>query len=64
MSSIELKSEFAWQADGSDVPRRVAGDPDNVKSRIRIAPIFITVGTVAVAAFLAWATWQTYMAAP
>ena len=64
MSSVELKSELARQGDGSDVPRRVAGDLDNVKSRIRIAPILITLGTVAVAAFLAWATWQTYMGTP
>jgi multidrug resistance efflux pump len=64
MSSVELKSEHARQGDGSDVPRRVAGDPDNVKSRIRVAPILITLGTVAVAAFFAWVTWQTYMAAP
>jgi multidrug resistance efflux pump len=64
MSSVKLKSELARQGDGSDVPRRVAGDLDNVKSRIRTAPILITLGTVAVAAFLAWATWQTYMGAP
>ena len=64
MSSVELKSELVRQGDGSDVPRRVAGDLDNVKSRIRTAPILITLGTVAVAAFLAWATWQTYMGAP
>ena len=64
MSSVELKSELARQGDGSDVPRWVAGDRDNVKSRIRTAPILITLGTVAVAAFLAWATWQTYMGAP
>jgi RND family efflux transporter MFP subunit len=32
--------------------------------RIRVAPILITLGTVAVAALLAWATWQAYMAAP
>src|SRR5258707_11192474 len=64
MSSVELKSERARQGDGSDVPRRAAGDPDNVRSRIRVAPILITLGTVAVAAFLAWATWQTYMGAP
>src|SRR5260370_16806430 len=64
MSSVELKSERARQGDGSDVPRRVAGGPDNVKSRIRVVPILITLGTVAVAAFLAWATWQTYMSAP
>jgi RND family efflux transporter MFP subunit len=64
MSSVELKSELVRQGDGSDVPHRVAGDLDNVKSRIRTAPILITLGTVAVAAFLAWATWQTYMGAP
>jgi RND family efflux transporter MFP subunit len=64
MSSVELKSERARQGDGSDVPRRVVGSPDNVKSRIRVVPILITLGTVAVAALLAWATWQTYMGAP
>ena len=64
MSSVELKSERARQGDGSDVPRSVVGGPDNVKSRIRVVPILITLGTVAVAAFLAWATWQTYMGAP
>ena len=64
MSSVELKSELATQGDGSDVPRRVAGDLDNVSSRIRIAPILITLGTVAIAVFLAWATWQVYMGAP
>jgi multidrug resistance efflux pump len=64
MSSVELKSEHATQGDGSEVPRHVASDPDNVKSRIRIAPILTTLGTVAVAAFFAWATWQTYMGAP
>jgi multidrug resistance efflux pump len=64
MSSVELKSEHARQNHGSDVPRRVASDLDNVKSRIRIAPILITLGTVAVAAFLAWAAWQAYISAP
>src|SRR3984957_16521343 len=64
MSSVELKSDHARQSHESDVPRRVASDLDNVKSRIRIAPILITLGTVAVAAFLAWAAWQTYMGAP
>src|SRR5258708_3752459 len=64
MSSVELKSEHARQGDGSEVPRHVASDPDNVKSRIRVAPILITLGTVAVAAFFAWATWQVYMGAP
>src|SRR3981189_409710 len=64
MSNVELKSEHAKQSDGSDVPRHVASNQDNTKRRIPIAPILITLGTVAVAALLAWATWQAYMGAP
>jgi multidrug resistance efflux pump len=64
MASVELKSEYARQSDGSDIPRRVASDRDNVKSRLRAVPILITLGTVAVAVLLGWATWQVYMAAP
>jgi RND family efflux transporter MFP subunit len=64
MSSVELKSDHARQGDGHGVPRRVARDRDNIKSRIRVAPLLITLGTVAVAAVLAWTTWQTYMGAP
>src|SRR3979409_1900451 len=60
MSSVELRSEHAMQSDGSDV----ASNRDNIKSRLSLAPILITLGTVAVAALLAWATWQVYMAAP
>ena len=52
------------QSDGSDVPRHVASNRDNIRSRISLAPILITLGTVAVAALLVWATWQVYMAAP
>jgi RND family efflux transporter MFP subunit len=64
MSSVELKSEHARQGDGHGVSPRVASDRDNIKSRIRVAPLLITLGTVAVAAILAWTTWQTYMGAP
>src|ERR1700738_300680 len=64
MSGVELRSERARQSDGSVVPRRVASDRDNIKSRMSVVPILITLGTVAVAALLAWATWQAYMAAP
>src|SRR6202521_3292109 len=64
MSSVELRSEHARQSDGSDVPRHVASDRDNIKSRMSVAPILITLGTVAMAALLAWATWQAYMGAP
>src|SRR6476620_1323974 len=64
MSSVQLRSEHNRQSDGRDVPRRVASERDNVKSRIPVVPILITLGTVAVAALFAWATWQGYMAAP
>jgi multidrug resistance efflux pump len=64
MSSVELKSEHARQSDGSGVPRHHARDRDDIRSRIRITPILITLGTVVVAALLASAMWQAYMAAP
>src|SRR5258706_12806976 len=64
MPSVELKSEYARQSHGSDVPRHSARDRDNINPRIRLVPILITLGTVAVAALLSWATWQVYMGAP
>ena len=66
MSNVEnLRSEnVARKGDGSDVPRHVASNRDNTKSRIPLAPILITLGTVAVAASLVWAMWEAYMAAP
>jgi multidrug resistance efflux pump len=66
MSNVEnLRPEHvARVGDGSDVPRHVASYRDNTKSRIPLAPILITLGTVALAALLAWAMWQAYMAAP
>src|SRR6266851_4431584 len=65
MSSVELRSEhIAREGDGDDAPRHVASDRDNTKSRIPLAPILITLGTLALAALLAWAMWQAYMGAP
>src|SRR5882762_10506098 len=64
LSSVELKSEHAGQSDEGNVPPHVASDRDFVKSHMRVVPMLITLGTVAVAALLAWATWQVYMAAP
>src|SRR5258705_8877177 len=64
MPSVQLKSERARQSDGIDVPRHVVTDRDNIKSRIPVAPILITLATVAVATLLSWATWVAYMAAP
>jgi multidrug resistance efflux pump len=64
MSSVDLKSEHARQSDGTDIPRHPARDGDNIRSRIPVAPILITLGTVTVAALLAWAIWEAYMATP
>src|SRR5260370_19023668 len=65
MSNVEnLRSEnVARKGDGSDVPRHVVSGRENTKSRIPLAPILITLGTVALAALLAWAMWEAYMAA-
>jgi len=64
MSRFELRAERARQGDENDVPRRTASVRVNIKSRVAIAPILITLGTVAVAALFAWAMWQAYMGAP
>jgi multidrug resistance efflux pump len=64
MSSVELRSEHTTQSDGNDVPPHVARDRDNINSRMRVVPILITLGTVAAAVLLAWATWQVYMGSP
>ena len=64
MSSVELRSEHTTQSDGNDVPPQVARDRDSINSRMRVVPILITLGTVAAAVLLAWATWQVYMGSP
>jgi hypothetical protein len=57
MSSVELKSEHARKSGGSAVLPPLASNQDNAKWRIPIAPILLTLGTVTVAALLAWAMW-------
>ena len=64
MSSVGLKSEHARQSEESAVPHPLASNQVNTRWRIPIAPILLTLGTVTVAALLAWATWQAYMGAP
>src|ERR1700688_1257906 len=64
MPSVELRSEHARQSDEGDVRRHVASDREHIKSRLHLAPILITLGMVAIAALLAWATWQAYMGTP
>jgi multidrug resistance efflux pump len=64
MSSVELKSEHTTQSNGGDFRPHVARDHDDIKPRMRVVPILITLGTVAAAILLAWATWQVYMGSP
>jgi multidrug resistance efflux pump len=64
MSTVQLRSEYARQSDRSDVPRRSAPERVDIRSRISLVSILITLGTVAVACLLSWATWQVYMGAP
>jgi len=62
---VELRSDHVTREDqGSGVARHPTGDRDTVSLRVPIVPVLITLGTVVVAAFLAWAMWQAYMAAP
>ena len=63
MSRVEPRLEQTKQGDEGDIPGHVASNRDG-KSRIPFVPVLITLGTVAAAALLAWATWQAYMGAP
>ena len=64
MSNVEPRSEHTTQSNGGDLRSHVARDHDDIKPRMRVVPILITLGTVAAAILLAWATWQVYMGSP
>jgi multidrug resistance efflux pump len=65
MPDIDLRSDpVARVIGGSEVPTRPAGGRDDARHRIGIAPFLITLGAVALAAWLTWAMWEAYMAAP
>src|SRR6266853_993669 len=64
MSNVELTSEHTTQSNGGDFQPHVARDHDDIKPRKRVVSILITLGTVAAAILLAWATWQVYMGSP
>src|SRR5260221_69691 len=64
MSNVELRLEHTTQSTGGDPPPHVTRDRDNIKPGMRVVPILITLGTVAAAVLLAWATWQVYMGSP
>jgi multidrug resistance efflux pump len=64
MSTVELRPDHARPTEQSDVPRQAVPERDNARTRLRVAPVLITLGTVAVAALLGWAAWQAYMGSP
>jgi multidrug resistance efflux pump len=66
MADVELRSDQASheEGDGGDDTRRAASDAGTIKSRRWVARALITLGTVAAAALLGWAMWNTYMASP
>jgi multidrug resistance efflux pump len=65
MSEVELRSKQAPKEDGRDLPSPPPGGRDTIaRSRLRIIPILITLGTAALSALLGWAMWEAYMAAP
>ncbi|MEA2779869.1 MAG: hypothetical protein QOK29_1413, partial [Rhodospirillaceae bacterium] len=65
MSEVEFRSKpVTTNDDGRDVPSFPPSARGSTKSYIRIVPILVTLGTVALAALLAWAMWDAYMGAP
>jgi multidrug resistance efflux pump len=65
MANLEVKSRDDTPASDRDaVPVPQPAARDAVRPRVRIAPILITLATIAVAVPLAWAMWNAYMGAP
>jgi RND family efflux transporter MFP subunit len=76
MADVEIKSKrdrTAGDRDAVRFPEPATRDNvsvpepaarDSVKPRVRIAPILITLATIAVAVPLGWAMWDAYMGAP
>ncbi|MGH6796743.1 MAG: efflux RND transporter periplasmic adaptor subunit [Methylocella sp.] len=65
MSETQTKAKSTKTADKTDAttaPEPLAPKP--AKRRIRIVPVLITLGTVALAVPLAWAMWDAYIGAP
>ena len=65
MSKVELKSDpVTAKGHAGAVASLPPITRNSTTSHIRIVPILITLGTVAVAALLTWAMWDVYVAAP
>src|SRR5216684_844508 len=65
MSVVETKAKRdATEGDRDTVPSSEPPPRGRARPRIRVIPFLITLGTVALAALLAWAMWDAYMGAP
>src|SRR5258708_39288041 len=65
MTNVTLKSEpITAKDDRGDVPSPPATGRNKSKPRLWAVPVLITLGVVALAAFLGWAMWQSYMGTP
>jgi multidrug resistance efflux pump len=65
MTNVTLKSEpLAAKDDRGNVPSPPATGRHKTKRRIRAVSVFITLGAVALAAFLSRTMWQAYMGTP
>jgi multidrug resistance efflux pump len=59
-TSEHVTREGAHRGAPSNLPRA----RHSIKNRIRVVPILITLGTVALSALLGWTMWDTYRGAP
>src|SRR6202453_1821401 len=65
MSGVELRSkQVTEESDGPGARQPAPLDPHSAKPGVALAPILITLATLALAALLAWAGWEAYMTAP
>jgi multidrug resistance efflux pump len=62
---LDTKSRAEHGAgDRIDVAKPAAASPSRAGWHISVAPVLVTLSTVAVAALLGWATWEVYMGSP
>jgi multidrug resistance efflux pump len=65
MSQVELRSDCGTTKTArGGVPSRVRRARDYTEFHVRLVPILITLGTVALAILLVYAAWQVYVGAP
>jgi multidrug resistance efflux pump len=64
LPSLGASLRGTTKSPGGDVPSLVPRARDNTAFHIRLVPILITLGTVALAVLLVYATWQVYVGAP